>query len=162
MTSTRRGGGQAQVDACGRGRGQALCGRPHIKFKIESTDVILSSSHAKKLASLLPEFRPWTEQKVEFFRRYKFVIKITNSTVLNNLQSYNRISALGPEGHCTSRIKRAMCISCRPCVDVHKGVGGLAHVDRGRGKSPDFCGRHKWMAPYQRLSVSFSCRGFHL
>ena len=22
-----------------------------------------------------------------------------------------------------------MCISCRPHVDVHKGVGGLAHVD---------------------------------
>ena|SRR6218665_991823 len=34
----------------GRGRGvQAPCGRPHRKLKIESTDVILSSSHAKKL-----------------------------------------------------------------------------------------------------------------
>ena len=42
--------------------------------------------------------------------------------VLNKLQSYSRISALGPEGHCTSRFKRAMCISCRPHVDVHKGV----------------------------------------
>ena len=50
MTSTRRGRGcQAQVDACGRGRGQAPCG--HRKLKLESTDVILSSSHAKKLAS---------------------------------------------------------------------------------------------------------------
>ena len=35
MTSTQRGrGGQAQVDACGRGRGESsLCGRPH-KIKI--------------------------------------------------------------------------------------------------------------------------------
>jgi len=51
MTSTRRGRGQAQVDACGRGRGQSPCGRPHRKLKLESTDVILSSSHAKKLVS---------------------------------------------------------------------------------------------------------------
>ena len=35
----------------------APCGRPHRKLKLESTDVILSSSHAKKLASFLPEFR---------------------------------------------------------------------------------------------------------
>ena len=45
MTSTRRG------------RGQAPCGRPHRKFKLESTEVILSSPHAKKLSSFLPEFR---------------------------------------------------------------------------------------------------------
>jgi len=65
MTSTRRGEevGQAKVDACGRGggRGQAPCGRPHRKLKLESTDVILSSSHTKKLASILPEFSLWTE-----------------------------------------------------------------------------------------------------
>ena len=36
-------------------------GRPHRKLKLESTDVILSSSHAKKLTSFLPEFRLWTE-----------------------------------------------------------------------------------------------------
>ena len=43
---------QAQVDACGRERGQAPCGHPHRKLKLESTDAILqSSSHAKKLAS---------------------------------------------------------------------------------------------------------------
>src|SRR6218665_197496 len=53
-------GGQAQVDACGRGD-QAPCGRPHRKLKLESTDVILSSSHAKKLVSLLTEFHLWTE-----------------------------------------------------------------------------------------------------
>jgi len=43
---------------------------------------------------------------------------------------------LGTVGHCTSRFKRAVSISCRPCVDVHKGRG-LAHVDRG-GQKPDF------------------------
>ena len=58
MTSTRRGA-QTQVDACGRGGGQAPCGRPHRKLKLESTDVILSSSLAKKLASFLPEFSLW-------------------------------------------------------------------------------------------------------
>src|SRR6218665_2519671 len=56
-------------------------------------------------------------------------------------------------GNCTSHFKRAVCISCRPCVDVHKGEGGLAHVDAcGQGgggvKNVIFCGRHKWMAPY--------------
>src|SRR6218665_2532391 len=53
-------------------------------------------------------------KKVENFRRYKLAIQITNSPVLNKLQSYSRISAVGPEGHCTSRFKRAMCSSCRP------------------------------------------------
>src|SRR6218665_3759038 len=65
---TEGGGGQAQVDACGRGEGgPAPCGRPHRKLKLESTDVILSSSHAKKLASFLPEFHLWTENKWKFF-----------------------------------------------------------------------------------------------
>jgi len=36
---------------------------------------------------------------VETFRQYKLIIQITNSTVLNKLLSYSRISALGPEGH---------------------------------------------------------------
>ena len=49
------------------GGGPAPCGRPHRKLKLESTDVILSSSHAKKLASFLPEFRLCTEKKVEIF-----------------------------------------------------------------------------------------------
>ena len=40
--------------------GPAPCGRPHRKLKLESTDVILSSSHAKKLAFFLPEFHLWT------------------------------------------------------------------------------------------------------
>ena len=53
--------------------GPTQCGRPHRKLKLESTDVILSSSHRKKLASFLPEFRFWTE-KVEICLRYKLVI----------------------------------------------------------------------------------------
>src|SRR6218665_3845222 len=70
---------------------------------------------------------------------------------LNKLESYSRISALGPVGHCTSRFKRAVCISCRLRVDVHKGEEGPAHVDacgQGEGvKNLIFCGCHKWMAP---------------
>src|SRR6218665_2868347 len=74
MTSTRRrGGGQAQVDACGGGGGPAPCGRPHRKLKLESTDVILSSSHAKKLASFYQNFI-FGQKKVEIFLRYKLVI----------------------------------------------------------------------------------------
>src|SRR6218665_2899459 len=46
--------------------GPAPCGRPHRKLKLEPTDVILSSSHAKKLASFLPEFRLWTEKSGNF------------------------------------------------------------------------------------------------
>ena len=58
---TEGGGGQAQVDACGLGGGgPAPCGRPHRKLQLEFTDIILSSCHAKKLASFLPEFRLWT------------------------------------------------------------------------------------------------------
>src|SRR6218665_1587867 len=71
---------------------------------------------------------------------------------LNKLESCSRISALGPVGHRTSHFKRAVCISCRPCVDVHKGEGVRpmwTHVDRGRGvKNVIICGLHKWMAPY--------------
>src|SRR6218665_3918292 len=33
--------------------GQAPCGRPHGKLKLESTDVILSSSHTNKLVSFI-------------------------------------------------------------------------------------------------------------
>src|SRR6218665_270650 len=61
------------------------------------------------------------------------------------LESYSRISALGPVGHCTctSHFKRAVCISCRPCVDVHKGGGGSGPCGRmwtegGEGKKRDF------------------------
>src|SRR6218665_3120075 len=69
MTSTRRGEGVGlrwtHVDG-GRG-GPAPCGPPHRKLKLEFTDVILSSSHAKKLTSFLPEFRLLTEKKWKFF-----------------------------------------------------------------------------------------------
>ena len=48
------------------GGGPAPCGRPPRKLKLESTDVILSSSHANKLASFLLEFRLWTENSGNF------------------------------------------------------------------------------------------------
>ena len=72
---------------------------------------------------------------MEIFWRYKLVIKITNSTVLNKLQSYSRISALGPDGHCTSRFKRATCVSCgRP-----NGGRGSGSCGQGEGsQKPDF------------------------
>ena len=77
------------MDACGRaGGGPAPCGRPHRKLKLESTDVILSSSRAKKLAYFLPEVGVFFYQnfvfgqkKVEIFLRYKLVIDITKSIV---------------------------------------------------------------------------------
>ena len=64
IMSTRRGSGVGlrwtHVDG---GRGPAPCGRPHRKLKLETTDVILSSSHAKKLAYFFPEFGLWTEKR---------------------------------------------------------------------------------------------------
>ena len=53
------------------------------------------------------------------------------------------MSAIGPEGYCTSCFKIAMCISCRPHVDVHKGGRGSGSCERmwaggGGGKKPDF------------------------
>ena len=87
----------------------------------------------------------------EIFRRYKLVIKIINSSILNKLQSCSRISALGPEGHCTSCFKRVMCISCRPHVDVHKGVGGWL-MWTGGSKIRFFCGCHRRMASYSSSS----------
>src|SRR6218665_3566566 len=57
MTSTRRGREVrlrwTHVDG---GGGPGPCGRPHRKLKLESTDIILSSSHAKKLASFYQNF----------------------------------------------------------------------------------------------------------
>ena len=74
MTSTWRGEGSGSGGRMWMGEGV----QPHVddkdrKLKLESTDVILSSSHAKKLAFFLPEFRLWTE-KVEIFLQYKLVI----------------------------------------------------------------------------------------
>src|SRR6218665_3432420 len=72
----------------------------------------------------------------------------------------SRISALGPVDHCTSHFKRAVCISCRPCVDVHKGGGGSGPCGRmwtggGGSKTLFFCGRHKWMAPKLNSQLQF-------
>ena len=69
------GGVQAQVDACGRGRrGQAPCGRPHRKLKLESTDVILSSSHVKKLVYFFTRISFLDGIKSGNFWQYKLVI----------------------------------------------------------------------------------------
>ena len=51
---------------------------------------------------------------------------------LNKLESYSRISALGPVGHCTSHFKRAVCISCRPCGRP-QGGGGSGPCGQGEG-----------------------------
>ena len=56
------------------GGGPAPCGRPHRKLKLESTDVILSSSHAKKLASFFTKISSLDRKQVEIFLRYKLVI----------------------------------------------------------------------------------------
>ena len=61
------GRGQAQVDACGRGRVQAPCERPHRKLKLESTDVILFSPHAKKLASFFTRISSLDRKEWKFF-----------------------------------------------------------------------------------------------
>jgi len=54
MTSTRRGRGSGSGGRMWMWEGgQAPCGRPHRKLKLESPEVILSSSHAKKLASFI-------------------------------------------------------------------------------------------------------------
>jgi len=47
------------------GESSPMWTRPHRKFKLESTDVILAS-YAKKLASFLPEFGLWTEESGNF------------------------------------------------------------------------------------------------
>src|SRR6218665_4036839 len=59
---TEGGGGQAQVDG-----GPAPCGRPHRKLKLESTDVIMSSSHAKKLVSFFTRISSLDRKKWKFF-----------------------------------------------------------------------------------------------
>jgi len=51
--------------------------------------------------------------------------------VLNRLQSYNiRISALGPESHCTSYFKRAMYFMSTACGRPQRRWD-IAHVNRG-------------------------------
>jgi len=105
MTSTQRRESGSGGRMWTGGGGQAPCGRPHRKLKLESNDVILSSSPDKKLLLIVQ-------------------LKI----------NYNHIVEF-QEGHCTSRFKRAMCISCRPHVDIHKEERGdwlmWTHVDRG-------------------------------
>ena len=66
--------GQVQVDACGPGEGSAPCGRPDRKLKLEPIDVILLSSHAKKLASFFIGISSLDGMKSGNFRRYKSII----------------------------------------------------------------------------------------
>ena len=65
MTSKRKGSGQAQVDACGWGEGQ-LHVDVHTK-KLEPTDIILSSFHAKKFPFLYKNFFFGRNKKWKFF-----------------------------------------------------------------------------------------------
>ena len=62
------------MDACGRGRGVQPHVDVHRKLKLGSTDVILSSSHAKKLASFFTRISSLDRKKVDIFLRYKLVI----------------------------------------------------------------------------------------
>jgi len=79
---------------------------------------------------------------VEIFWLYKLVIKITNSTVLNKLQSYSRISALGLEGHYTSYFKRAMWFDVdRMWTSTNRERSGSCG-QREEVENPIFVGRH--------------------
>jgi len=60
MTSTRRRSGPGG-HMWTAGGGSTPFGRPHRKLKLDLTDVILSSCHAKKLVSFLAEFHLWME-----------------------------------------------------------------------------------------------------
>src|SRR6218665_3209307 len=110
-----------------------------IKIRVHGCHTVFFS--CKEVGIFFTRISSLDRKKVKICLRYKLVISITKS--LNKLESYSRISALGPVGHCTSHFKRAVCISCRPCVDVHKGGEGSGpcgqggHVDR-RGQKRDF------------------------
>jgi len=56
------------------GGGQAPCGRPHRKLKVESTDVILSTSHAKKLVSFITRISSLDGIKSGNFPLYKLLM----------------------------------------------------------------------------------------
>jgi len=53
-------------------QGSAPCGRPH--RKLEHTDVILSYSHAKKLAEFCTKISSLQGIKVAIFRQYKLLV----------------------------------------------------------------------------------------
>ena len=52
----------------------APCGRPHIKLKLEPTDVILSSSHAKKWTYFFTRISSLDRIKSENLWQHKLVI----------------------------------------------------------------------------------------
>ena len=61
----------------GRGRGSAPCGRPHRKFKLESSDTIMSSCHAKKLASFFSRI-----SSLDGIKSESFAISISNKLLI--------------------------------------------------------------------------------
>ena len=117
------GGGrsQAQVDACGRGRGISVMWTSTQKFRAHWRHPVFFS--CKEVGIFYQNF-VFGRNKI-----YKLVIQVTNSIVSNKLQwYYSWISVIGQEGNCSSCFKRVMCISCRRHVDGHKGRG-QAHMD---------------------------------
>ena len=88
---------------------------------------------------------------MDIFRQYKLilVIKIINSTVLNKLQSYSRISSLGPEGQViVLTISRERCVFHVDRMWTPTRGKGVRLMWTQGGQKFDFCGHHKWMAPY--------------
>ena len=82
------------MDACGRvwtgGGGPAPCGRSHRNLKLESTDVILSSSQAKKLASFYQNF-VFGQKKSENVSAIEISGINYSKYSLSKLESYSRI-----------------------------------------------------------------------
>jgi len=79
---------------------------------------------------------------MDSFRRYKLVIKIINSIVLNKLQSYSRISALGLEGHSLYlpfQESDVYFMFYRKWTSTRRrGAHMWTHVNRGGGQKSDF------------------------
>src|SRR6218665_3191523 len=141
MTSTRRGrgpGSGGRMWTGGGGSSPMWTSTQKIKIKSPLTSYcLLLMQRSWRLFYQNFIFGP---KKVEIFLRCKLVIGYS----LNKFESYSRISDLGPVGHCTSHFKRAVCISCRPRVDVHKWGGGVRPcgrmwTGRGRVKNLIFC-----------------------
>jgi len=70
---TERSGSGSDERMWTGGGSPVSCGRPHRKLKLESTDVILYSSHAKKFAVFSQNF-VFGQKKVKTFLRYQVVI----------------------------------------------------------------------------------------
>jgi len=73
-----------------------------------------------------------------------YTVKMVHEILVVRQINYNRIIALGPEGHCTSCFQRVKCISHR----------WQAHVNMERGDQKPIFGCHKWMIPIHIQCVS--------